>query len=99
MIFGHDNKLSAVLTSGMHWLGRHRRVTLALICAVCTGLIIFGGIFRHVIFANSIWANETGFRDILERNALRTKVHGEFVFLGIDEPSGSTGRVLSEIFE
>src|SRR2546423_5380645 len=71
----------------MHWLGRHRRVVRALICVVCTGVIIVAGTFGHVIFANSIWANETNFRDALERKARRTKVHDEFVFLGIDEAS------------
>ena len=96
MIFGHDNKLSTVLKSGMHWLGRHRRVALALICALCTGAIIAAGTFGHVIFANSIWANETNFRDALERKARRTKVHDEFVFLGIDEASKQLDQVSPE---
>jgi len=80
----------------MHWLGRHRRITLALICAVCTGVIIVAGTFGHVIFANSIWANETSFRDSLERNALRARVHDEFVFLGIDEASKQLDQVSPE---
>jgi adenylate cyclase len=96
MIFGHDNKLSTVLKSGMHWLGRHRRVTLALICAVCTAAIIAAASFRQIIFANSIWANETGFRDALERKAHRTRVHREFVFLGIDEASKQLDQVSPE---
>src|SRR5256885_11335115 len=80
----------------MHWLGRHRRVVLALICVVCTGVIIVAGTFGHVIFANSIWANETSFRDALERKARRTKVHDEFVFLGIDEASKQLDQVSPE---
>src|SRR5205809_5538853 len=80
----------------MHWIGRQRRVTLALICAICTGVIIAAGAFRHVIFANTIWANETSFRDALERKALRTQVHGEFVFLGIDEASKQLDQVSPE---
>ena len=88
--------MALLLKSGMHWLGRHRRVTLALICAVCTGAIIVAGTFRHVIFANTIWANETSFRDALERKALRTQVHGEFVFLGIDEASKQLDQVSPE---
>lgn len=43
--------------------------------------------FRKVPFANSIWTSETSFRDALERKARRTKVHDDFVFLGIDEAS------------
>jgi len=77
----------------MHWLTRHRRFALALICAVCTGVIIAAALFRQVIFANSIWANETAFRDALERKGLRTKVHDEFVFLGIDEASKQLDQV------
>jgi adenylate cyclase len=80
----------------MHWLGRHRRLVLALICAVCTGVIISAALFRNVIFADSIWANETGFRDALERKARRTKVHDEFVFLGIDEASKQLDQVSPE---
>jgi adenylate cyclase len=80
----------------MHWLGRHRRVALALICALCTGAIIAAGTFGHVIFANSIWANEISFRDALERKARRTKVHDEFVFLGIDEASKQLDQVSPE---
>jgi adenylate cyclase len=85
-----------LLKSGMHWLGRHRRLALALICAVCTGAIILAAMFRHVIFADSIWANETSFRDALERRGLRTKVHDEFVFLGIDEASKQLDQVSAE---
>jgi len=60
---------------------------LAFICAFCTALIISAATFKKVIFADSIWANETSFRDALERQARRTKVHDDFVFLGIDEAS------------
>ncbi len=80
----------------MHWLGRHRRLVLALICAVCTGVIILAALIRNIIFADSIWANETGFRDALERKARRTKVHDEFVFLGIDEASKQLDQVSPE---
>jgi adenylate cyclase len=80
----------------MHWLGRHRRVVLALICAACTGAIIGAALFRSVIFADSIWTNETNFRDALERKARRTKVHDEFVFLGIDEASKQLDQVSQE---
>jgi adenylate cyclase len=71
-------------------------VALALICLLCTGAIIAAGAFRQVIFANSIWANETGFRDALEKKARRTKVHDEFVFLGIDEASKQLDQISPE---
>ena len=80
----------------MHWLGRHRRFVLALICALCTSVIILAALFRNVIFADSIWANETNFRDALERKARRTKMHDEFVFLGIDEASKQLDQVSPE---
>ncbi|HEY2139362.1 MAG TPA: CHASE2 domain-containing protein [Chthoniobacterales bacterium] len=83
----------------MHWLGRHRRIALALICALCTGVIILAALFRSVIFADSIWTNETNFRDALERKARRTKVHDEFVFLGIDEASKQLDQVSPEEIE
>jgi adenylate cyclase len=81
---------------GMHWFSRHRLLMLALICAFCTGLIILAAMFRNVIFADSIWANETTFRDALERKARRTKVHDDFVFLGIDEASKQLDQVSTE---
>jgi adenylate cyclase len=80
----------------MHWLSRHRRLVLALICALCTGVIVSAILFRGVIFADSIWTNETNFRDALERKARRTKVHDEFVFLGIDEASKQLDQVSPE---
>ncbi len=69
---------------------------LALICAFCTGLIISLSMFRRVIFADSIWANETTFRDAVERKAKRAKVHDDFVFLGIDEASKLLDQVSEE---
>jgi adenylate cyclase len=80
----------------MHWLRRHRRFVLALICAICTGAIIAAALFRQVIFADSIWASETNFRDALERKARRAKVHEEFVFLGIDEASRQLDQISPE---
>ena len=69
---------------------------LAFICALCTGAIVSVAMFRSVIFADSIWANETTFRDALERKARRTKVHDDFVFLGIDEASKQLDQVTPE---
>src|ERR1700741_394271 len=80
----------------MHWRGRHRRIALALICALCTGAIIFAGTFRQIIFANSIWTNETSFRDALERKARRSNANDAFVFLGIDEASKQLDQVSPE---
>ena len=69
---------------------------LALICALCTAAIVSVAMFRNVIFADSIWANETTFHDALERKARRTKVHDNFVFLGIDEASKQLDQVSPE---
>lgn len=69
---------------------------LALICAFCTGVIISLATFRNVVFADSIWANETTFRDALERKGQRAKVHDDFVFLGIDEASKLLDQVSEE---
>jgi len=69
---------------------------LAFICAFCTGLIISLAMFRKVLFADSIWANETTFRDAVERKARRAKVHDDFVFLGIDEASKLLDQVSEE---
>src|SRR5689334_12149955 len=80
----------------MHWLSRHRLLMLALICAVCTGIIIVAALFRGVMFANSIWAKEITFRDDLEKKAHRTKAHDDFVFLGIDEASMKLDQLSSE---
>src|SRR5438105_804414 len=80
----------------MHWLSRHRLLMLALICAACTGLIIAAARFPGVMFANSIWAKEITFRDDLEKKARRTKVHDDFVFLGIDEASMKLDQVSPE---
>jgi len=69
---------------------------LALICAFCTGVIISLAMFRNVIFADSIWAGETNFRDAVERKARRTKVHDDFVFLGLDEASKQLDQISPE---
>src|SRR6476620_3890281 len=78
----------------MHWLGRRRFVMLALICAFCTGVIILA--FRTSMFGGFIRAKETSFRDELEQRARRTKVHDDFVFLGIDEASKQLDQVSPE---
>src|SRR5438046_2794951 len=63
----------------MHWLGRHRRVTLALICAVCTGVIIAAAAFR-IIFDLTFDPDRAGdeeFRAALDR-------HRDRVVIGAD---------------
>ncbi|MFL6590373.1 MAG: CHASE2 domain-containing protein [Chthoniobacterales bacterium] len=71
-------------------------MALALICALCTGAIIATVTFRSSSFVNSIWLNETSFRDALERRGSRTKAHDEFVFLGIDEASKQLDQLSPE---
>lgn len=81
---------------GMPWLSRHRLLVLALICASCTGLIILTAFFRDIPFANSVWTKEISFRDELEQKARRTRVHDDFVFLGIDQASMQLDQVSPE---
>jgi adenylate cyclase len=83
----------------MHWLSKHRRWMLAAICALCTGLVILASLVRNIPFVNSIWSNETTFRDSLARKARHTRVHEDFVFLGIDEASKKLDQVSPEEVE
>ena len=81
---------------GVVWLIRHRLIALALICALCTGAIIAAALFRSVPFADTLWQNETRFRDALAKKARRTTVRPDFVFLGIDEASRKLDQVSDE---
>ncbi len=80
----------------MLWLTRRRLIALALICALCTGAIIAAALFRSVPFADTLWQNETRFRDALAKKARRTTPRPDFVFLGIDEASRKLDQVSDE---
>ena len=69
----------------MHWLGRHRLLILALICASWTGLILLGHFFSSTPFVSVPWRGEQSFEDLLRTEGRKTPTPGDFVFLGIDQ--------------
>jgi adenylate cyclase len=69
----------------MHWLGRHRLLILALICASWTGLILLGHFFSTTPFVSVPWRGEQSFEDLLRTEGRKTPTPGDFVFLGIDQ--------------
>lgn len=69
----------------MHWLARHRRIVVAAICALCTGIVLAGHFLPNVPFVSWVWQQEQGFEDFLQREGRKARTHPEFVFLGIDQ--------------
>ncbi len=69
----------------MHWLGRHRFLVLAFICAFWTGLVGLGHFFPGVPFISAPWRGEQSFEDLLRREGRKTAAPSDFVFLGIDQ--------------
>jgi adenylate cyclase len=81
----NDERASAWYTRRVHWLGRHRLLILALICASWTGLILLGHFFSSVPFVSAPWRGEQSFEDLLRTEGRKTPTPGDFVFLGIDQ--------------
>src|SRR5207302_1760116 len=77
----------------MHWLGRHRRIILALIAAFSTGVVLLAHFFPQAPFLSAIWSGEHSFADLLRREGRRTATHNDFVFLGVDQQSLSMDAV------
>jgi adenylate cyclase len=71
----------------MHWLGRHRRIILALIATFWTGVVVLAHFFPQAPFLSGIWSGEHSFADLLRREGRRTATHQDFVFIGIDQAS------------
>jgi adenylate cyclase len=69
----------------MHWLGRHRLLVLAFICAFWTGVIFLGHFFPGIPFISAPWRGEQSFEDLLRREGRKTAAPSDFVFLGIDQ--------------
>ena len=80
----------------MHWLGRHRRLVVAAICAFCTGLIIAVHFFPGVPFLSAVWRQEQNYQDFLEREGRKTATRSDLVFLGIDEATLDLSSLLPE---
>jgi adenylate cyclase len=71
----------------MHWLGRHRRIILALIATFWTGVVVLAHFFPQAPFLSVIWSGEHSFADLLRKEGRRTATHQDFVFLGLDQQS------------
>ncbi|HEV2045409.1 MAG TPA: adenylate/guanylate cyclase domain-containing protein [Chthoniobacterales bacterium] len=71
----------------MHWLGRHRRIILALIATFWTGVVVLAHFFPQAPFLSVVWSGEHSFADLLRREGRRTATHQDFVFIGIDQAS------------
>jgi adenylate cyclase len=69
----------------MHWLGRHRLLILAAICAFWAGAILLVRTIPGVPFLTFIWTSEQSFEDLLQREGRKTATQPDFVFLGIDQ--------------
>ena len=83
----------------MHWLGRHRRLVVAAICAFITGGIIAVHFFPDLPFLSAVWRQEQNFQDFLEREGRKTPTRPDLVFLGIDESSLDLSSLLPEEIE
>jgi adenylate cyclase len=71
----------------MDWLGRHRRLVVAAICAFCAGGIIAVHFFPDFPFVSAVWRQEQNYENFLQREGRKTATRPEFVFLGIDQSS------------
>src|ERR1043166_7152735 len=66
----------------MPQLARHRLSILAAICAFWAGGFL---VALQLPFLSVIWRGEQSVQDWLERDGRKTRMHSEFIFLGIDE--------------
>jgi adenylate cyclase len=80
----------------VHWLGRHRLILVAAICALCTGLIIGVHFFPGVPFLSAVWRQEQDYQDFLEKEGRKTPTRSDLLFLGIDEATLDTTSLLPE---
>jgi adenylate cyclase len=69
----------------MHWLGRHRLLILAMICALWSGFVLLSMTFPEVPFLSAVPRGEQNFGDLLRREGRKAPTRSDFVFLGIDE--------------
>jgi adenylate cyclase len=69
----------------LFWLGRHRFIVLAAICAFFTGLVLLLRFAADVPFVSGVWSGEKRFEDFLQKEGRKTPTREDFVFLGIDQ--------------
>jgi adenylate cyclase len=80
----------------MHWLGRHRRLVVAAICASCSGVIIAVHFFPGFPFVSAVWRQEQNYENFLQREGRKTATRPDFVFLGIDQSTLELPPLLPE---
>jgi adenylate cyclase len=66
---------------------KHRIPILALICIVCTGIVILCRQIPSVPFFSTIWRSEQPFQDLLRREGRKTATKPDLLFVGIDQSS------------
>jgi adenylate cyclase len=71
----------------VHWLGRHRLSILAGICAFVTVVVVALHFAVGVPFLSVVWSSEQAYEDVLRREGRKTKIHQDFIFVGIDQES------------
>jgi adenylate cyclase len=64
---------------------KHRIPILALICIVCTGIVVLCREIPSVPFFSTIWRSEQPFQDLLRREGRKTATKPDFLFVGIDQ--------------
>src|SRR5205823_14378780 len=82
---GRAAKIS--LHFAVHWLGRHRLLILAGICAFVTLVVLALHFATGFPFLSVVWSSEQAYEDVLRREGRKTKKHQDFVFVGIDQAS------------
>jgi adenylate cyclase len=80
----------------MHWLTRHRRLVVAVICALCAGVIVAVHFFPDFPFVSAVWRQEQNYENFLQREGRKTATHPDFVFLGIDQSTLELPPLLPE---
>src|SRR4029079_6526301 len=80
----------------MHWLSRHRRVVVALICGCSAGAILLVRFFPDFPFVSAIWRQEQNYENFLQREGRKTATRSDFVFLGIDQSTLELPPLLPE---
>ena len=83
----------------MHWLARHRRIVVAAIGALCTGIVILAHFFPNFPFISVVWRQEQNYEDFLEREGRKTATRTDLVFLGIDQQTLQLPPLLPEEIE
>jgi adenylate cyclase len=80
----------------MDWLSRHRRLVVAAICALCSGVIIAVHFFPSFPFVSAAWRQEQNYENFLQREGRKTAARPDFVFLGIDQSTLELPPLLPE---